>query len=95
MSSTLSTDQLLHGKLTSTTALSKRAPADVLLANLTSEQWYRVGVLVTVHLAAEQTYGMMSDWPCLSPLVGSCLRRDTTEAATILSKSLSDEALIC
>ena len=28
-------------------------------------------------------------------LVGSCLRRDTTEAAAILSKSLSDEALIC
>ena len=32
---------------------------------------------------------------CLSPLVGSCLRRDTTEAARILNKSLSDEALIC
>ena len=50
--------------------------------------------MVTVHLAAEQTYRMMSDWACLSPLVGSCLRRDTTTAATILSKSLSDEALI-
>ena len=31
-----------------TTALSKRAPAEVLLANLTREQWYRVGVLVIV-----------------------------------------------
>ena len=30
-----------------------------------------------------------SDWPCLSPLVGSCLRRDTPEAAAILGKSLS------
>ena len=29
------------------------------------------------------------DWPCLSPLVGSCLRRDTPEAAAILGKSLS------
>ena len=63
--------------------------------NLTSEQWYGVGVLVTVHLAAEQNFGMMSDWPCLSPLMGSRLCRDTTEAATILSKSLSDETLIC
>ena len=61
--------------------------------NLTSEQWYGVGVLVTVHLAAEQNFGMMSDWPCLSPLMVS--RLDPTEAATILSKSLSDETLIC
>ena len=29
------------------------------------------------------------DWPCLSPLVRSCLRRDTPEAAAILGKSLS------
>ena len=60
--------------------------------NLTSEQWYGVGVVVTVHLAAEQTYRMMSDWACLSPLVGSCLRRDTPEAAAILGKSLSASA---
>ena len=33
-----------------------------------------------------------SDWPCLSPLVGSCLRRDTPEAAAILGKSLSASA---
>ena len=32
------------------------------------------------------------DWPCLSPLVGSCLRRDTPEAAAILGKSLSASA---
>ena len=33
--------------------------------------------------------------PEVTTLVGSGLRRDTTEAAAILSKSLSDEALIC
>ena len=33
-----------------------------------------------------------NDWPCLSPLVGSCLRRDTPEAAAILGKSLSASA---
>ena len=33
-----------------------------------------------------------SDWPSLSPLVGSCLRRDTPEAAAILGKSLSASA---
>ena len=33
-----------------------------------------------------------NDWPCLSPLVGSCLRRDTPEAAAILGKNLSASA---
>ena len=83
----------LHGpcKLHNTTILGKRAPVEVILANLTSEQWCRVGVLVTVHLVAKYTYGMMSDRPCLSPLVGSCLRRGCSTSRTRTSQSPSVE----
>ena len=83
----------LHGpcRLHNTTVLGKRAPVEVILANPTSEQWCRVGVLVTVHLVAKYTYGMMSDWPCLSALVGSCLRRGCSTSRTRTSQSPSVE----
>ena len=83
----------LHGpcRLHNTTVLGKRAPVEVILANPTSEQWCRVGVLVTVHLVAKYTYRMMSDWPCVSALVGSCLRRGCSTSRTRTSQSLSVE----
>ena len=83
----------LHGpcRLHNTTVLGKRAPVEVILANPTSEQWCRVGVLVTVHLVAKYTYRMMSDWPCVSALVGSCLRLGCSTSRTRTSQSLSVE----